>query len=56
MKPTGDLTFPDWQEQELDVHSLIGDPLFVDRNKGDFSLKLGFHAIDLSTVGPRKAD
>lgn len=54
-------TFDDWNKKGLDTHSLIADPLFVDPQKGDFSLKpespmfqLGWRPIDLSQVGPRK--
>ena len=44
----------------LDQHSIITDPLFVDAEGGDFTLrpgspafKLGFTAIDIRNVGPR---
>ncbi|MBI3923460.1 MAG: right-handed parallel beta-helix repeat-containing protein, partial [Armatimonadetes bacterium] len=57
----GGLTFGDWQKQGFDTHSLIADPLFVDLAKDDYSLKpnspaleLGFEAIDISQVGPRR--
>ena len=53
-------TWSEWQARGKDVHSLYADPLFVDPEHGDFRLKpespafaLGFHPIDLSTVGPR---
>jgi hypothetical protein len=53
-------TWSEWQARGKDVHSLYSDPLFVDPEHGDFRLKpespawaLGFHPIDLSTVGPR---
>ena len=43
-----------------DTHSLIGDPLFVDPDQGDYqlepespALKLGFVPIDLARIGPR---
>lgn len=57
-KPT---TFPEWQNQSKDGHSIISDPLFVDAEGLDFShleptspaLALGFVPIDTSTVGPR---
>jgi len=64
--PSGDpikfLTFgfDEWKAKRLDTHSVIADPLFVDPEHGDFSLKpgspaygLGFRAIDLGDVGPR---
>jgi hypothetical protein len=51
----------DWRKLGEDEHSVIADPLFVAPGKSDFRLKpdspafkLGFKAIDLSTVGPRK--
>ena len=54
-------TFKQWQEKGLDRHSVVADPLLVDPDKDDFSLrsdspalKLGFKQIDISTVGPRK--
>jgi parallel beta-helix repeat protein len=50
----------DWRKRGHDVHSIVGDPLFVDPAKGDFTLKpdspalkLDFKPIDLSKVGPR---
>jgi hypothetical protein len=56
----GDLSFEEWQKRGQDLHSVIADPLFVDLQKGDFSLKpqspalkIGFKAIDLSEVGRR---
>lgn len=54
-------TLEQWQERGQDVHSVIADPLFADPEHGDFTLKpdspvfkLGFTAIDISKVGPRK--
>ena len=54
-------TLAEWQKLGHDPHSLIADPEFVAPDKYDFTLKsnspafkLGFKAIDLSTVGPRK--
>jgi hypothetical protein len=54
-------TFDQWKAKDLDTHSIIADPRFVNPAKGDFSLKpdspafqLGFRPIDVSTVGPRK--
>ncbi len=53
-------TLVQWQAQGYDQHSLIADPLFVDPDKRNFTLKpdspafeLGFEPIDLSNVGPR---
>lgn len=52
--------FEEWKEKGLDQHSIIADPLFVDPENGDFTLKpespafkLGFKAFDLTAVGPR---
>ncbi len=62
-QPVKFLTYPfrEWQAKGLDQHSVIADPLFTDANNGDFllqpaspALKLGFRAIDLKGVGPRK--
>jgi len=54
----GGRTFAEWQAQGQDAHSIIADPLFVDPEHGDFTLKpdspalaLGFKPIDLSEVG-----
>lgn len=51
-------TFKDWQELGFDKHSKIADPLFVDGEVGNFTLKpgspafeLGFQPIDISEVG-----
>ncbi len=48
-----------WQAQGLDRHSLVGDPLFVDPDKGDYrlrpnspALRLGFKPIPLEKIGP----
>ncbi|MCE5248891.1 right-handed parallel beta-helix repeat-containing protein [bacterium] len=56
-----DWTFEQWQKRGQDVHSMIADPLFADPENGNFTLssdspafKLGFKAIDMNTVGPRK--
>jgi hypothetical protein len=55
------LSFEEWQKTGQDVHSVIADPLFVDPEHGDFTLRpdspalaLGFQPIDLSQVGPRR--
>jgi parallel beta-helix repeat protein len=51
----------EWQKRGQDVHSVVADPLFVDPDHADFTLKpaspaaqIGFRAIDLSRVGPPK--
>jgi hypothetical protein len=51
----------EWKARGQDTHSLIADPLFVNPEKGDFTLRpgspafrLGFTSIDLRGVGPRK--
>jgi hypothetical protein len=56
----GDTSFADWQGAGQDEHSIAADPLFVDPEHGDFTLRpgspaaqIGFEAWDLSTVGPR---
>ncbi|MDX9754164.1 MAG: right-handed parallel beta-helix repeat-containing protein [bacterium] len=53
-------TFKEWQARGKDTQSLYADPLFVDPDHFDFTLKpnspafdLGFQPIDMSTVGPR---
>ncbi len=53
-------TFADWQNLGFDTHSIVADPLFVDPENDDYSLKpespawnLGFKPIDLSQVGLR---
>ncbi len=59
--PAGTKGLPEkWKEQGLDKESLIADPLFVDPDRGDFTLKpdspalkMGFQPIDVSKVGPR---
>jgi hypothetical protein len=54
-------SFDQWKAKDLDIHSAIADPHFVDAKGRDFRLEagspalgLGFRPIDLSTVGPRK--
>lgn len=55
-----------WQFEGQDVHSIVGDPLFVDLKKGDYrlkpdspALKLGFKQIPTEKIGvykdPRRA-
>jgi parallel beta-helix repeat protein len=55
----GPCTWHAWQGRGHDQHSLVADPLFVAPRENDFRLqptspavKLGFHPIDLSHVGP----
>ncbi len=55
-------TWEAWQKRGKDRHSLYADPLFVNPQEGDFTLrpespawKLGFQPIDTSQVGPRIA-
>jgi hypothetical protein len=59
--PAGTTGLPaKWKELGLDKDSVVADPLFVDPDKGDFTLKpdspalkLGFQPIDVSKVGIR---
>jgi parallel beta-helix repeat protein len=57
----GEVPWAQWQKYGQDVHSLIANPLFVNPEQNDFSLKagspafkIGFHPIDVSGVGPRE--
>lgn len=52
--------FEGWKKKGLDGDSLVADPMFVDPDHGNFTLKpdspartLGFRPIDMSTVGVR---
>ncbi len=54
------LTLDDWQQKGKDTHSLYADPMFVNPNQYNFSLKpespafkLGFRNINMEKVGPR---
>jgi hypothetical protein len=56
----GDKSWDEWRKMGQDEGTVIADPLFVDPEKGDFTLqpgspalKLGFQPIDVSKVGPR---
>jgi hypothetical protein len=49
-----------WQASGQDTESVIADPMFADPASGNFKLsprspawKMGWKAIDMSTVGPR---
>lgn len=51
-------TLDEWRERGHDTHSVVGDPLFADAEKGDFTLgedspalRLGFRPIDTSRIG-----
>ena len=53
-------SFTEWQAFGQDRDSMIADPLFVNAGNFDFrlqpgspALKMGFHQIDMTTVGPR---
>lgn len=53
-------TLDEWRKQGQDLHSRVADPLFVDPEHGDFTLRagspareLGFEPIDTRDVGPR---
>ena len=53
-------TFKDWNNLGFDTHSVIADPLFMDPDNDNYTLrpdspalKLGFKPIDLSGVGLR---
>src|SRR3984885_623263 len=55
-----DKSFAEWKTSGQDEGSLIADPLFVNAKNFDFrlraespALQMGFHQIDLTTVGPR---
>jgi len=56
-------SFADWKKRGLDPNSITADPLFVDLENDDYSLKpespafkVGFKPIDLSQVGLRGRD
>jgi parallel beta-helix repeat protein len=55
-----DKSFNEWKESGQDRGSIIADPLFINAKHFDFrlqpespALKMGFHQIDMTTVGPR---
>ncbi|MFC1738935.1 right-handed parallel beta-helix repeat-containing protein, partial [Planctomycetota bacterium] len=52
--------FEAWQKEGFDKHSIVKDPLFVDKNNDDYSVKsnspafdVGFKPFDVSKVGLR---
>lgn len=54
-------TLEQWRARGHDVHSIIADPMFVDPEHGDFTLKpgspvekIGFVPIDMSRIGRLK--
>jgi hypothetical protein len=54
------LAFSDWQQKGKDVHSVYADPMFVNPEHYDFTLKtgspalqMGFKNINMKDVGPR---
>ena len=56
---SGRISWEAWRSKGQDAHSIIADPLFVDPEHDNFSLKpdspalkVGFKPIDLSKVGP----
>jgi len=56
----GTKSIAEWQATGQDKNSLIADPLFVDPEHGDFTLRpgspaaqIGFEPWDMSAVGPR---
>ena len=59
--PGRTLSLKQWQAEGHDEHSIVADPLFVDPAKDDYrlkpespALKLGFHQIDPTPIGPRQ--
>jgi parallel beta-helix repeat protein len=53
-------SFSEWKSSGQDHGSVIADPMFVNAGNFDFrlrpgspALKIGFHQIDMSSVGPR---
>ena len=57
----GNRTLAEWQALGFGKDSLVADPLFVNAAADDFrfkpgspAAKIGFQAIDLSSVGPRR--
>lgn len=50
-KPASILSFSEWQNKGFDVHSVVADPLFVNPEKDDYSLKPQSPAFKLGFVG-----
>jgi hypothetical protein len=57
----GGMTWSQWRAAGMDANSIVADPMFVDPEKGDFSLKpgspvakMGLKVPPPSEVGPRK--
>jgi len=55
----GPCSLQEWRERGHDHNSIIADPLFAAPETNDFRLqpgspafKLGFHPIDVGSVGP----
>ncbi|KPJ64459.1 hypothetical protein AMK68_01660 [candidate division KD3-62 bacterium DG_56] len=55
------MSLEDWRKSGQDEHSVMVDPLFLAPGQDNFTLKadspalgIGFEAIDLTTVGPRR--
>jgi len=60
IRPAGK-SWEEWKAAGQDTESVVADPLFIDPASGNFTLSslspawaLGFQAIDMSTVGPRR--
>ena len=58
MDTGGEPTLEQWRAMGFDRDSIVADPLFVDRERGDYglqadspALKLGFEPIDVSRIG-----
>jgi hypothetical protein len=59
-KPFPDgLSMREWQQKGHDAHSIVGDPMFVASDKGDFNVSagspaetIGFEALNVSDAGP----
>ena len=56
----GDNNWDEWHKKGKDTHSVYADPMFVNPEQYDFTLKpgspalkMGFKNIDISEVGPR---
>ena len=54
-------TLDAWKKRGMDTHSIVADPLFVDPDHGNFTLRagspataVGFEPLDLHDVGPRR--